>query len=387
MHAPKLKKSQNQFKDSNSSKREGFNNNPNNSHPQPTPTHREFQYSRRRHCIIVIIETTTVWPLPGALQFRGDGKINKNRKLRGHWRPHQNQNKQNPHANERKHAASQVRKRERERDTHTHTQPSPREERSATKVELKKTQCSEETTWGAFKAGGCYSAVARILRDTHLTSTTTCSLLLLQYSFPLRQESQQFNKPCVERSGRITGSLEHCAMKRFGGDKRWERSVKELTGRNRQSLEGRNKEGRKESRCVRDGKRRREKREGKEVVGTHNNRWSECCVEATRQTDRSIGRSITASSYVSGRGLSDRPIPPDNSEFADGNPATKWPSPTTYLIGGTKPARPRRVLGGRAGRRFWISKTGVLPGVGGRAGTRDWLDRSRKTTSVWMRRH
>jgi hypothetical protein len=254
-------------------------------------------------------------------------------------------------------------------------------------VELKKTQCSEETTWGAFKAGGCLSAVARILRDTHLTSTTTCSLLLLHYSFPLRQESQQFNKPCVERKWphyRLSWALCDEAIW-WGQETRKKRE--RINWQNRQSLEGRKKEGRKESRCVRDGKRRREKREGKEVVGTHNNRWSECCVEATRQTDRSIGRSITASSYVSGRGLSDRPIPPDNSEFADGNPATKWPSPTTYLIGGTKPARPRRVLGGRAGRRFWISKTGVLPGVGGRAGTRDWLDRSRKTTSVWMRRH
>jgi hypothetical protein len=53
--------------------------------------------------------------------------------------------------------------------------------------------------------------------------------------------------------------------------------VKELTRRNRQSLEGRKKEGRKEGipvRARREVKKR--KKEGKEVVGTHNNRWSEC---------------------------------------------------------------------------------------------------------------
>lgn len=75
--------------------------------------------------------------------------------------------------------------------------------------------------------------------------------------------------------------------------------MKELTRRNRQSLEGRKKEGRKEGipvRARREEKKR--KKEGKEVVGTHNNRWSECCVEAKRQTDRSIDRSVGRSRQV-----------------------------------------------------------------------------------------
>ncbi len=75
---------------------------------------------------------------------------------------------------------------------------------------------------------------------------------------------------------------------------------------------------------MRDGKRRREKRkERKSWEHTTIGGVSAALKRRDRPIDRSIGRSITASSYVSGRGLSDRPIPPDNSEFADGNPATK----------------------------------------------------------------
>jgi hypothetical protein len=49
-------------------------------------------------------------------------------------------------------------------------------------------------------------------------------------------------------------------------------------------------------RARREEKKR--KKEGKEVVGTHNNRWSECCVEAKRQTDRSIDRSVDHGKFI-----------------------------------------------------------------------------------------
>jgi hypothetical protein len=280
--------------------------------------------------------------------------------------------------NERKHAASQVRERERERERHTHTHTHTHSLLRETKEVQQKWSWRKHSALKKLPEEHSKQAAAKALSLAYSVTRTSPPPRPVRYysssirslSFKNLSNSTSFMLKEVAALQALLSTVRRSDLVGTREEKEaWKNWLAEI---GRVWKVGRRKEGI-PVRARREEKRR--KKEGKEVVATHNNRWSECCVEATRQSDRSIGRSITASSYVSGRGLSDRPIPPDNSEFADGNPATKWPSPTTYLIGGTKPSRPRRVLGARAGSRFWITKRDCCRGWGaGQARATDWTE-------------
>ncbi len=150
--------------------------------------------------------------------------------------------------------------------------------------------------------------------------------------------------------------------------------MKELTRRNRQSLEGRKKEGRKESQCVRDGKRRREKKEGKEVVGTHNNRWSKCCVEAKRQTDRSIGRSRQVHTLAAVGCLTDQYPPTTRNSRTGTQRRSDRLLLHTLLVGPSRRGRAAFSAPGRAAG-FGSAKRECCRGWGGgQARATDWTE-------------